>query len=269
MVLGTSKIIVEDDDVIGTQVERVTRDWYGMNIPADPEHTVNVDKILNYHEGARTKDILSIIEGELKPLTGTIVAKLGNGWYAPDENGVFKFEVLPDKVQYPTTVRLDNFALLSDTHGISSLVQQAIEQKVDLVVGCGDYIGKMQAANHLSQKGVDVYFPCDRFVCDVIGYEGPGILIGSAPVNEVDGKAVIGNQPLTIDLDERIIVQNTEKLYPAQYYDAGRRYFEALEERSGIDLNLLTVNVDNLRETYKVTKMARAMNAHVIAARVA
>ena len=67
-------------------------------------------------------------------------------WLAADGDGVFRYEVLPDKIQYPTTLVAGDVALITDTHGISALVNAARREGVSLVVGCGDSIGKMKAA---------------------------------------------------------------------------------------------------------------------------
>jgi hypothetical protein len=127
----------------------------------------------------------------------------------------------------------------------------------------------MLAAQYLAQKGVDVYFPTDRFAGSVVGYEGDGVLIGSAPVKTRNGEAVIGDQPIEIDLNEKIVVEDTEnKQYPAQYYDAPARYFRELEKISGVNLNLVLVQVDGAHQTQKIVDEARKNGATVVGVRV-
>lgn len=269
LVLGLSKIIVTEKDIIGSQVDRVNRDWYGKVFEKFPLEVPKKNELISYHEGARIKDILDGVNAKLKVLSGTIAYNDGEKWYAPDENGIFRFEVLPDKIQYPSSKIFNNLALIEDTHGISSLVFQAVNENATLVIGCGDSPSKMQAAVHLAELGINVYFPCDRYVGEVIGYKGKGILIGTAPVKKVNSEIIIGNQPIKIGLDEIIIVQDINHPYPAQYYDAPKRYFKELEKISGMELNLKIVEIDDIKETYRVVKEAESKKAKVIAVRVA
>jgi hypothetical protein len=93
------------------------------------------------------------------PLTGALAVRSGGRWLASDGDGVFRFEVLEDKIQYPTTLVYGDVALLVDTHGISSLVEPARREEVSLVVGCGDSEDKMKAAFDLARRGIDVWRP--------------------------------------------------------------------------------------------------------------
>ena len=92
-----------------------------------------------------------------------VVHAPGGRWLAADGAGVFRFEVLPDKIQYPTTRGRQGLALLVDTHGVSALVEPALRLGASLVVACGDYPAKMQGAFDLARHGVNVYFPTDLF----------------------------------------------------------------------------------------------------------
>lgn len=243
IIIGRSHIMIEKNSVIGTQVERVFRDWLSgiMHSPFKMEYNVE------WHEGARTKELIEKAEVDVKPLAGTILRKFGNKWYAPDEKGVYRFHVLDDKVlNYPTTRFLDEkTAVFVDTHGISALVEQAIRKNNSLVIGCGDWTGKMKAARYLNQKGIDVYVACDRFLPELIGCEEEGITIGSAPIREHEKGAIIGNQSIEIMVEEPIVVEYTDKVYPAQYYDTPWRYFTLLEERTELDLDLHVVDIDS------------------------
>ena len=105
------------------------------------------------------REILRSSGATLIPLSGTLAARRGGRWFAPDEDGLFRFEVLPDKIQYPTTRVDGDLALIPDTHGISSLVQRAGRFGATLVVGCGDHTGKAEAAYWLARSGVDGLLP--------------------------------------------------------------------------------------------------------------
>ena len=263
IILGASYIEVKNNSIIGVQTERTSRDWLSNVVNVYPNEFVDYHKIMPYHEGSRLKDILdSNLTINIVPLTATIVVKAHNKWWAPDEKGIFRFEVLADKIQYPTSKCYKNICLLEDTHGISMLVSQAIKTKSDLVIGCGDYTGKMEAAYYLSKKGIDVYFPADRFIGNILGYDGKGVLLGTAPIKG----NIIGNQTIEIYPHELIIVQDISKPYPAQYYDSSKRYFKELEKY--IDLNLDFVKVSDLNETYKITDKAKKQGSHIIAVRV-
>jgi hypothetical protein len=99
-----------------------------------------------HHEGALVEEIQKPVNVDVTPLSGTLVARNpdapdpdGEGqWYTPDEKALFRFKVLIDKVQYPTTRTSGNVGWITDTHGISALVSQAFEYKSQLVIGCGD-----------------------------------------------------------------------------------------------------------------------------------
>jgi len=267
VVLGRSAIRVGPGTRIGVQAERTVRDWLSYQLRWDFAARAPVSaELLDYHEGARLRDVLAATQAAVEPLFGTLVARRDGTWYAPDENGVFRFEVLPDKVRYPTTRGTGELALLVDTHGLSALVAQAIERGVSLVVGCGDYTAKAAAAQHLARAGIDVYFPCDRFVGELIGYVGEGVLIGSAPVRAQDGGAVIGDRPVELRLGETIVVEDTSLAGRLQYYDAAARYFRRLGE--SVPLALELVRVDGAGESARVVERAEALGATVVALRV-
>jgi hypothetical protein len=264
VILGNSRIEVKPGSRIGFQMERVYRDWLSNMVDVYPYDEVPRGKIITWHEGSRLRDILaSGLDFTLVPLTGAIFVQASDGmWYAPDENGVFRFRILRDKILYQTTKSYKNVCFTLDTHGISALVPQAIAKEVNLVIGCGDHTCKMEAAYYLATKGIDVFFPADRFIADIIGYDAEGTLIGTAPVRG----SIIGDQPVAIDTKELIIVEDISKPYPAQYYDAPKRYFTELGKL--VELNLDFVKINNLGETYMVVDRARETGAKVIAVRV-
>jgi hypothetical protein len=259
VVLGRSAIRVEPGAHIGVQSERTVRDWLSYQMRYDfAARPGEATELLDYHEGARLRDVLAATPATIEPLLGTLVARREGTWYAPDETGVFRFEVLPDKV--------GELGLLVDTHGLSAIVVQAIERGVSLVVGCGDYTAKAAAAQHLARAGIDVYFPCDRFVGELIGYVGEGVLIGSAPVRSEGGAAIIGDRPLELRLDETIVVEDTSLGGRTQYYDAAARYFRSIAE--SVPLALDFVAIDGAGESARVVERAEALGAAAIALRV-
>jgi hypothetical protein len=288
MVLGESYIPLTSGMRVGTQVERVYRDWLGTvwdgtkpmawdltrKLVALPVVRDDINRA--HHEGALVEEIQKRVQVKVTPLFGTLIARNPNAadpdeegqWYAPDEKGVFRFKILIDKVEYPTTHVSGNVGWITDTHGISAIVSQALEYKSQLVVGCGDYEGKMKAAYYLAQQGVNVTFPGDRFEDMLIGYKGKGTLIGTAPVHRVEGVQptgagfVIGMQPVRFSLSELIIAEDTAGHYPTQYYDAPSRYFRRLSTLVPLKVKYIAVDDEN--------QLDRVLNAaaSVVAVRI-
>jgi hypothetical protein len=268
-VLGASRIVVDRDTVIGAQVERVARDWLSYQLAWAPSsRALGRAELVPWHEGARIGDILAATSGTVVPLTGTLAARRGDTWYAADERGVFRFEVLDDKIQYPTTLAVGDVALLRDTHGIASLVEPALRSGATLVVGCGDAEGKMKAAYALAARGVDVYFPCDRFVGDVVGHDGRGVLLGSAPVRREGDRAIIGDRPVEFSIGETIVVEDFTGRGEDRYYDAPARYFRALRAFLP-SVKLDFVSVEGAGESFRLIRRAAELDATAIAVRVA
>ena len=267
-VLGASTIRVRPGERIGVQVERTARDWISYRLDYDlTGRPPAPDSIIEWHEGARIRDILAAVPATVVPLEGVLAVHRGDRWFAADGSGIFRFEVLPDKIQYPSTRAWRGLALLVDTHGLSSLVEPAVRSRADLVIGCGDHPEKMKAAYHLAARGTDVYFPCDRFVGEIVGYDAPGTLIGSAPVRPAqDGGAIIGDRPVTFFLDETFVVEDTLENSDDRYYDAAARYFRRL---AGIvPLRLEMVVVDGTGGSERVVRRAQELGATAIALRV-
>ncbi|MFC2163339.1 hypothetical protein ACFLRF_06620 [Candidatus Altiarchaeota archaeon] len=275
IIIGASSVNLTSEDLLGIQVERILRDWLSQNLRAFPNDVsgFNEGKGVSYMEGDITRRIVSASNTRLKALPNSLIvgkkALDGMRWYAMDDKGKFRFEVLEDKVYYPTTKCMKNVCLLVDTHGISSLVPQAINGNVSAVIGCGDYYDKMKAAYYLAKKGINVIYPCDRFASEILFHDAQTSVIGTAPVREVNGVAVIGASPVSIALSETVVVQTTTLPYPAQYYDAPDRYFSKLIELTGLPLKIKLVETNSLKQTGKVVEAARKLNVSVIAVRVA
>jgi len=258
IILGESYIKVDNNTVIGTQIERIIRDWASNIINVYPSE---FEQIISYGEGNNFIRAVNNTSAKIIPLTSIIVIKSKGKWYAPDEKGVFRFEVLPDKVDYPTNKCYGNICLIIDTHGISSLVSQAIENNVSLVIGCGDYVDKMAGAQYLAEKGINSFFPADRFIGNIINYQGEGVLIGTAPIRN----NIIGNQSISINKNELIIVQDNYESYPGQYYDSPKKYFKELEKI--VPLNAKYV-VTSSNQTNKIVEEAKLNNSQIIGVRI-
>lgn len=265
-VLGRSRIEITDRTVVGSQVDRVMRDWISYQLRWDLNKGEASVIPIHYHEGAFLNLISDGVPAHIIPLAGSFAVREGNKWYAADDAGVFRYEILPDKIIYPTTHVDRDTAFIEDTHGISALVPQAIEQHVDVVVGCGDSVGKMAAAYDLAVKGVNVIFPGDRYEDELLGYTAKGTLIGGAPVRTEAKKVIVGDQPVEFSATEPIVVEDSKALFPLQYYDAPARYFRRLN--TALKLPVTYVEVDNADQIERVLQTARAKKASAVAVRV-
>jgi hypothetical protein len=266
-VLGASRIDVQAGTRVGAQVERTVRDWLSYQLDWDEQDApVPKDRILTWHEGARLRDLLDAASAKVFPLTGSLAVHTGGKWLGADGRGVFRYEVLEDKIQYPTTLVFRDIALIVDTHGFSALVEPARRAGVSLVVGCGDYPDKMTAAFDLARAGIHAWFPCDRFAGDLVGYDAPGVLIGSAPVRRDGNHAVIGDRPIRFEISEKFVAEDFEGRGEMRYYDAPARYFRALSQFLALQVDY--VAVDGPGQSSKVTERASAVGAEVIGVRV-
>ncbi len=267
LILGESTIHLANGMRVGTQVDRVARDWISYQMRWDlSENPFPPLFILNYHEGAFVKQVRDLAPVDIYPLSGSIIASVEQKWYAPDETGTFRFEILTDKTEYPTTHTFGSVGWIEDTHGISALVPQAIERGMQVVVGCGDAEGKAKAAFYLAQKGVNVVMPGDRYQDLLVGYRAPGVILGTAPVKKLDGKPVIGGQPVKFSLQEPIVVEDTRQVFPVQYYDAGARYFRRLTQF--VPLHPDYVMVEDVNQIDRVLNRAKELKATAVAVRI-
>lgn len=267
-VLGASSIVVPHGAEVLVQSERTVRDWLSYQLHDDlSSRAPEREAIVDWHEGARLRDLMAASTVEVHPVRGTLAIRDGGRWLAPDGDGVFRFEVLPDKIEYPSTRVHGDVALLVDTHGVSAVVSEALRTKPVLVLACGDTPAKMEAAYRLASEGVPVWFPCDRFVGEVLFHDARAVLLGSAPVRAVEGGAIVGDTPVAFRLDERIVVEDSTARGVAQYHDAAARYFRRLSRRVPLDLDYRMVSGPG--ESSTVVDRARATGATAIALRVA
>ncbi|MGH9789116.1 MAG: hypothetical protein ACRD4U_10485 [Candidatus Acidiferrales bacterium] len=268
MILGASAIELQPRMRLGAQVDRTARDWLSFQMRWDlTGQPVPATVLVDYHEGKLIKTILGVAPVEVYPLAGTLAARVGEGWRAADETGAFRFEVLNDKLEYPTSHAAGNLAWLVDTHGLSAIAGQAVERKMQLVVGSADAEGEARAAYHLAQRGIHVVFPGDRFQDVLVGYEGAGVLLGTAPVKREGERAIVGGQPVRFSLQETIVAQDTQAALPAAYYDAPARYFRRLEKLAGLKVEY--VPVDGSNQIERVLARAAQLRATAVGVRVA
>ena len=264
IILGRSVIHVNKNALIKTQVDRVTRDWLlGFHVEGEPWDYKGDDHV-NHHEGAKLAELAEYANAKVVPVWGMKATKIGNSWYGPDAASTPLFEISKDKVEnYPSTIVVDDHtAIVNDTHGISAIAWDALD--ADMVIGCGDHPGKMNAAYYLADRGVNVYAPFDRYIGLMIGARTKATVIGSAPIKKTPNGAEIGNQAVTIDIDELIVVSNAPRHYPLRYYDAPYRYFTLLRDYIKKPLKIADVQVTEYGKATNVVDAARQAGAKVL-----
>jgi len=283
MIIGLSEIEVKSKDniTLGVQVDRVIRDYLLENSSFDVRVQANRVplsslQVVPYMEGARTGELMDWAKVSVIPLTpcNALLKEDGN-YYGNNGKDNFSFLILPDKVAYPTSVFSNgkNNVVIHDTHGFNAIAEQAYinRDKVDITIACMDTTEKAKAALWIAQNGMNCYAPCDRFAYTLMNYkERFGIeteIIGSAPIKKTDQGAIIGNQPVTILLNERILVQYTNASYPDQYCDAPSRYFRQLQKTYNVTLKVTEVYA-NVGQTNKLVTKAEEGGINVIAVRV-
>ena len=267
--VGHTSIRLSDGARVRTQVDRVTRDWLsGVNFTHRPGDFA-ADRVVPWHEGSRTLDLITYASIDVEPVWGTHARRIGDRWFTADADGTFRFEITADKVYgYPTNLFLDDRNVwINDTHGISALAWDATD--ADLVIGCGDHPGKADAAYDLARRGVNVYMPTDRYLYMLMGTKTPGAVLGSAPIRDTDEGAVLGDQPVMFRVDEPIVVSNTTRGYPLQYYDTPFRYFNALASYANVEFDLTAVDIPEYGKAGVVVERARELGAKLIGIRVA
>ena len=278
VVLGTTKVVLDENSVVLSQVDRVYRDWLGGQLasPFGPEllatfserRTYNQSELLpeiGWHEGARLKELKSInFTHFVGP--GTLVARSGDKWFAVDDQGIFRFEVPKDKLLYPTTRFLrKDLAIIIDNHGINMLVEQAIRKNATAVVGCCDNPSKIYAAEYLAKRNISVVCFTDKYLFQAIGHDLN--ILGSPPIRIFGGKAILGNQPIKISVKEKILaVNSSDSVFSLWYYQTPASYMSVLEDALPINVTYFTLNDFNQMDL--AVMAARLTNASVIATRI-
>lgn len=279
-IIGSSFFRLSEDDVLVSQADRVSRDWLSYQIYTDPYNveillktfserlTYDENELLpeiGWHEGGRISEMES---SGLKHLTasGTVVKRFENDWYAPDENGIFRFFVPTDKVLYPTTRFLrEDLAIITDTHGINMIVEQAVRYNASVVVGCCDNPGKIKAALYLSEKGIKTVCLTDKYLSLALGSNAN--ILGSPPIRKEGGSVILGDRPLEFFMNETFVVMGVSgEKFALSYYDTPRFYFRRLERFVNIDVHYSLI--DDFGQMDKVIDIAETYGATTIAVRV-
>jgi len=279
IIIGNSSFVLDSSDILVSQTDRVTRDWLSYQLNLSPYSTelliVFSERLylpeaellseIGWHEGARIKE-LKKTQLTHKIASGTIAVKINDSWYAPDEKGIFRFEVPLDKILYPTTRFLrEDIALIIDTHGINMIVEQAVRYRASAVIGCCDGVGKIRAAKYLSDKGIKVICPTDKYV-PLLLMSGSSVL-GSPPIKLIPTEVILGGRPIIIRTDEKIIVQDVADYTTVQsYYDTPARYFKILNQIVDIDPIYIPMNSEN--QIRKILDSADFIGSNVIAVRI-
>jgi hypothetical protein len=281
IVIGSTKIAVKNDDIVMTQVDRVFRDWLGLQIDQNPFYgnllvtfserlTYTEDELMSeigWHEGGRMRDLKRYLNITPKTAYGTIIIEKEGKWYAPDDKGVFRFEVLFDKVAYPTTRFLArNVGMIVDTHGVSLLVEQSIRNGANMVLSDCDYGAKTKAALYLSKHNISVICFPDRFVHKALGHNAR--LVGSPTWRFENGMMIYGDSPIEIVENQTIVVTNADfgTVYALWYYNAPFLYFSEISKT--FPLNLIKVDIDNFNQLSRAFDAARKNNASIVGTRV-
>ncbi len=275
LILGKSKIVVDNSTNIVVQTDRVTRDWLSGMIQNPFKGVVlkvfsekSKDKVssnIAWHEGGRLHELLKV-GAKHKIAAGTLIAKKDTKWFAPDENGIFRFEVPIDKVLYPTTRFLrKDLAVIIDTHGINMLVDQAVSNNADLVIGCGDHPAKAAAAKYLSDKGISVVSFPDKFFYLLLGHDTN--VLGSPPINIKEDNVIFGNRPLEISIKDKLVVSNSSNdIFALWYYQAPEHYFSEIAKFIPLDIKYFSF--DSFGSQPDLVDFAEKNDATVIASRV-
>lgn len=277
-IIGRTSITINRNSTVVSQEDRVYRDWLSGQLanPYGPKILVTFSERLSWnasellpeigwHEGGRVKDLKYLNITHI-PAVGTLVARKGDRWFAVDDNNTFRFEVPLDKLSYPTTrfLRRD-LAVIIDTHGVNMLVEQAIRYNASAVISDCDHPGKVYAAKYLSEHKIPVACFPDKYTYLALGHNLS--LVGSAPTTFYADKAVIGNRPIRITLNDKIVIANaTDTAYALWYYQTPASYFDALTK--AIPLDVTYVSIDNFGQMNRITDKAREINSSIIAIRV-
>jgi len=281
IVIGRSEINIDKSDVIVTQVDRVERDWLGAQLNQSPYgsgvlttfserlkyNSSELSEEIGWHEGGRLSQML-FTNASHYPAVGALAVLKDGKWYAPDDTGAFRFEVPFDKIMYPTTRFLrEDIALLIDTHGMNMIVEQSIRNNATAVIACCDHPGKIAAAKYMSDKGIDVVCFPDKYAYLALGNNVN--IVGSPPVDIEGDSVVLGNRPMALHRDERIVVVNgSETPYALWYYQTPANFMSALNDVSGNGLDLHYVQLSDFNTMYLAVQKAEELNSSTIAARV-
>lgn len=290
--IGDYGFTINSSTIIVSQADRVVRDWLSYQIgnnpyvsesrdyPAQPPindlirvmsekltyNETELQEDIGWHEGGRIYDIRQAAGAKHHIAGSTLVALINGTWYAPNENGVFMFEVPYDKLWYPTTRFLrEDLAIITDTHGINMLVEQALRFNADVVIGCCDHPAKIKAVKYLSDHGIKTICFTDKYL-PLLMLENVSA-VGSPPIRKSSEGVIIGNSPVNISAAEPLVVMNmTGAIFATSYYQTPTIYFNALE--NFVDLNATYLELNNFYQMDDLIFAAELRDAQVVAARV-
>jgi hypothetical protein len=280
-IIGESRVVIDNTSTIVAQVDRVTRDWLGITLNQSPivDSTTKILKVfserwdypqqdlmpdIGWHEGGRISDLLEV-DPRIMTAAGTLVYRHEDRWFAPDERGVFRFEVPLDKVLYPTTrFHSENLATIIDTHGMNSLVEQAQRNNATVAIACCDNPSKISAAEYLSGQGISAICFTDKYLPMILGKDAS--ILGSPPINITGDRAILGGRPIQFSFKETFLVQDvTSDRFATSYYKTPKYYFTNLEK--AVDLDVTYFSMTDFNMTRFMVDKALEINATVIAAR--
>lgn len=276
--IGNTKLSLNSSSILVSQDDRVYRDWlsgqlsnpYGPNILTTFSERLTYDETellpnIGWHEGARIREFKEINLTH-KPAVGTLIAKYDGRWFAVDDNGIFRFEVPIDKISYPTTRFLrPDLAVAIDTHGMNMMVEQAIRNNATAVIACCDHPGKIYAAEYLSDRNITSICYPDKYLFLALGHDINAL--GSPPQEKINDTFALGNRPINITLQDRIVaVNSTDDSYALWYYQTPTSYFSTLSQF--IPLNITYVAMNQFEQMNKAVDTAHNINATIIATRI-
>ena len=262
VIIGSTRIALNSNDVVVSQADGVTRDFRAMQLQSPFS-----GNILDENAGMVLSELKAAAGFRHYIAAGTIVKEIDGKWYAPDEKGVYMFEVPFENVLYPTTRLLrKDIAVIIDTRGIGMIVSRAIAKNATAVLGSCDSAGDVKAALYLGGKGIKVICSTDLSAPMLIGSNITAA--GSAPFRLEGDTAVIGDRRVAISRNEPVVAGDyAGKKENMLGYGTPAKYFSELEKR-GVKLNVYPVGIDGMNQTGKIIRKAKDKKANVIAVRV-
>ena len=258
MIIGFSKIEFKGGETIGVQVD------------GDEEIAENMAKWANI-------EIMLLTPARAKYNEAT------DSYYFADgkENfPFFPFSAESHKIEHETVYpaedenenfeRKENWAdlICPSTRGFNMVAEQAFINKENLFLVMADMNSKSEAeaALSLSRQGLNIYAPADQFTRTLINYRekypaASGTILPSAPIKQTEDGFVIGDQPITVYLDERIIIQYIEH---DENHNTAWLYFQELQREYILDFETIRVTT-KIGQVDRVTEIASLSNTNVIA----
>ena len=145
------------------------------------------------------------------------------------------------------------------------IVEQAIRYNATGVISDCDHPGKVYAAKYLSEKNVSVICVPDKYTYLALGHNLR--LVGSPPIEFQNESAIIGNRPIKITRQDRILAVNASAgKYALWYYQTPASYFETISKT--IPLNVSYYNLTDFGQMDKAVQNAVKIKATILATRI-